>query len=1045
KTGNGQTDYLDRSGNHDQLTRVDAGNGYDIRRKDQTVYRYRIYSVNPWPGTPPEEWFLQDNTKLLLIDITDWKGNRLTFYREAAYGTIEEVRDNMGRKLEFDYYSPAIQLREVKEVVGGTTKRSISFTYNSDGLLETFTDANGRTTRYAYYDEPATLRHNLLKSVTYPKGNTVTVHYDDATGQVDSIKDNDVSGSTITYTPSSNLTVTEVEDPEHNKYNYIHTGNLLTAFKGANEARRVTIDRTDSNNPNLPTKVTDKKGYTTEYEYDAMGNVTKIINDDGMVATFSYNDKNNIISSREFHDPNGTTPPPTTYTYQIDGNRLWRVTNPENETVELGYDANHQLTSVTDGRGYTTQFAYDSYGNLEQVTDAEGNTTVYENDYAGRVTSVTDAEGIKTAITYDANDNPLDVMNYARGEQTVLRTVSRLYDFNGNLDSVSWLNQGTSSQTRYTYDSQDRLHKVIKPGNLDKVFTHYETGLVKTRSDYNNDTTTYYYDDHNRLERTRYPDQTETTIIRDLNGNVTSVTGRNGTSSFTYDNLNRVETYTDPYNKTVQYDYDNAGRVSKITYPGSNEVDYTYDNAGRLETVTDWNNGSVTYVYDATGNLKEIQRSNGITTVYTYDRASRLTGITEKDGSTMLWSYTFELDGVGNHNAVDVVNEPLAFTAASEEVTYTNDRTNNRLLSAGSTSYTYDDNGNRKTSTEGGVTTTYTWDYENMLTGISTPGQTNIQHVYDAMGNRITRVVDGITARYVLDLNSDMSRVLAETHGSGVVTAYYIYGHGLISRIDASDNTRRFYHFNHRGDTVVLSDDSGTVNDEYAYGEYGQVQESPTNTTPNPFRYVGQYGVMDEGQNLYFMRARFYDPEIGRFLNEDPLGFEGGDWNLYAYVMGNPGTATDPLGLMDFGGMWKSAVDRAGKYADEALNWSAKRIEDAAQHVDRRLEELSLWRGRESGKGVGGCQELPYQTSTNIQFICVPMIGGAEEFPAYAVATLYVSGKRTIYDQTSPANMRNTIRAIRSGEAGEALRNSIRKGMEHWNDFWYPNGNPFRR
>ena len=139
-----------------------------------------------------------------------------------------------------------------------------------------------------------------------------------------------------------------------------------------------------------------------------------------------------------------------------------------------------------------------------------------------------------------------------------------------------------------------------------------------------------------------------------------------------------------------------------------------------------------------------------------------------------------------------------------------------------------------------------------------------------------------------------MSQVLAEVDAGGAITAYYIYGLGLISRITPT-NAQQFYHFNHRGDTIALTDASGNVMDSYAYDEYGKLIEN-TGTTENPFKFVGRYGVMDEGDNIYFMRARFYDAEVGRFLSEDPLGFGGGDWNLYAYVGGNPVCFIDSTG-----------------------------------------------------------------------------------------------------------------------------------------------------
>jgi len=148
----------------------------------------------------------------------------------------------------------------------------------------------------------------------------------------------------------------------------------------------------------------------------------------------------------------------------------------------------------------------------------------------------------------------------------------------------------------------------------------------------------------------------------------------------------------------------------------------------------------------------------------------------------------------------------------------------------------------------------------------------------------------------VLDLGGGMSRVLAETDENGTIQAYYVYGLGLISRI-TPDESRHFYHYNNREDTIALTDVSGNVTDSYSYDEYGKLLLESTCSTENPFKFVGRYGVMDEGDNFYFMRARFYDAEAGRFLNEDPLGFEGGDWNLYAYVGGNPLMRIDPSGL----------------------------------------------------------------------------------------------------------------------------------------------------
>lgn len=106
------------------------------------------------------------------------------------------------------------------------------------------------------------------------------------------------------------------------------------------------------------------------------------------------------------------------------------------------------------------------------------------------------------------------------------------------------------------------------------------------------------------------------------------------------------------------------------------------------------------------------------------------------------------------------------------------------------------------------------------------------------------------------------------------------------------------YHFNATGSTVAMTDSSQTMVNKYAYDPFGKVTNQEE-AIPRPFKFVGQYGVMTEPNGFYYMRARYYDPNVGRFISEDPIGFEGGDVNLYAYVGNNPVNLIDPLGLSD--------------------------------------------------------------------------------------------------------------------------------------------------
>jgi len=528
KTGTGLNDYQDRTGNHDTLTMIDSGMsyGYDVKKKNQTVFKYRRFSVNPWPGTPPELWFLQENSRILLIEIKDWAGNTLTFNREAAYGTLLEVRDSLDRKLAFDYFYPSLQVKKVEDSVGGVTKRSISFTYNTDGTLATFTDARGKITYYSYNDD------KLLQSITYPKGNTVTLGYDDSKKASDIQLGNDPASS-ITYDPVANTTT--VQDPRGNVFTYTHNNFRLMSQNGP-DMNPASFEYADPQNPNKPTRIVDKESNPTDFEYDSMGNVTEITNARGKVALFTYNTdmgKNNIKSGTEFHTE-GTAITPTMYNYDTDGNRLRSITNPENETMWLYYDASHQVTSVKYGRNKYTYFNYDDYGNLERITDAENNVTRYVNDYAGRTIQMIDGENKNTWYSHDNTDNLTLVRNHLNHD------VGLSYNDNSLLKAVTWLNNGVTSSTNYDYDSEDRLESVTDPLTRVTSFTYNESGNLETRNDYNGVTTTYQYDENSRLKTINYPgDVDDISIGRDKNGNILSATGPEGESKFAYNELTR--------------------------------------------------------------------------------------------------------------------------------------------------------------------------------------------------------------------------------------------------------------------------------------------------------------------------------------------------------------------------------------------------------------------------------------------------------------------------------------------------------------------------
>ena len=300
------------------------------------------------------------------------------------------------------------------------------------------------------------------------------------------------------------------------------------------------------------------------------------------------------------------------------------------------------------------------------------------------------------------------------------------------------------------------------------------------------------------------------------------------------------------------------------------------------------------YHYDATGNTVAITNFNGTETTYTYDDADRLTGIDSRtSGNAVIAAYDYTLDNNGNRVSIDK-NIPAAGTLPARNETATYSR--NRLMSTDTALYDYDNEGQLASKQEGG-TTTYSFDKAYRLTGIG--GNT---FSYDGAGNRLRAVRSGVETRYIYDANGNL---LAEADGNNVITCYYIHGAGLLAAVTPADAVY-CYHYDATGNTVAITDGSENVVNSYDYSPFGMII-SESETFAQPFKYVGRLGVMAEANGFYYMRARYYDPVNGRFISEDPMGFGGGDVNLYVYGSNNPLLVVDPWGLSTLQVGWSTS------------------------------------------------------------------------------------------------------------------------------------------
>jgi RHS repeat-associated protein len=281
------------------------------------------------------------------------------------------------------------------------------------------------------------------------------------------------------------------------------------------------------------------------------------------------------------------------------------------------------------------------------------------------------------------------------------------------------------------------------------------------------------------------------------------------------------------------------------------------------------------YTYDNTGNrTSKTNYLNNITENYTYDPIYQLTQVTQ--GLTTTESYSY--DAVGNRLSSLGVS-PYVYNSS------------NQLTSTPAATFTYDNNGNSATKADVSGTTTYNWDFENRLTSVVLPGAGGtVTFKYDPFGRRIQKSsANGIT-NYVYDGSNSVQ----EVDQAGAELVHYAQGDGIDQPLVASrGGVLGFYEQDGLASVTTLTDSTGRVLDSYTYDSFGNAAP-PTGSFINLYQFTGR--DYDAETGLRYYRGRYYSPDTGRFISEDPVGFSSGTMNLYSYVGSNPGNFTDPTG-----------------------------------------------------------------------------------------------------------------------------------------------------
>ena len=361
------------------------------------------------------------------------------------------------------------------------------------------------------------------------------------------------------------------------------------------------------------------------------------------------------------------------------------------------------------------------------------------------------------------------------------------------------------------------------------------------------------------------------------------------------------------------------GNRDLITYPDSKVVSYEYDTVNRMAKVTDWNNSEVSYSYDDASRLIGMEYPNGIEMVRVHDAAGRISEhkYTKDNGTTTLISYDINYDSNGNPTDLNTYGLPDPSKLVSDTVTYNYDQAH-QIENSSKGIYSHDQRGSMISRVVNGVLTNFTFGVHGMMTQQQT-GAEIVTHTYDGNKNRIARQDSVSITRYVLDYTGAMSHLLCTTDNTGNITEYYLRGLENVAKYTNTGSLTYFYMSDPYGNIIALSDSGGNITDKYIYSPYGQVL-GKVGTNDNKFLFCGSFGVINESDGLYFMRARYYDSLIGRFISEDPVE---GDYinpvslHKYLYAANNSLIYSDPSGKSVIWSLFSSMIETGLEYSDE--------------------------------------------------------------------------------------------------------------------------------
>ncbi len=619
-------------------------------------------------------------------------------------------------------------------------------------------------------------------------------------------------------------------------------------------------------------------------------------------------------------DPADSRTMTTSATYSEDKNFLNTFTDAAGNTLTYGYTDKGQLQTVTDATGKTTTYTYKDNTNTLATVKREDTTVSYTYDSADRLSQIGVNENGRYVFGYNEYGlaSTIQVGRVTDGELSTRALSSSTYNNRLLMQNMTY---GNGQVVTYAYDALDRVSERRFSSDSGAFLYRYtadgQLGLVRDQP--NNRQTRYVYDLSGRLVTTRAnvrADRDGGALIGELTYHYEDETNRlsswvltlpftEQTTGFVYGNGEAYQFSEAVYGvkrngtQELTYSYDALGRRAsrKLTVSGREQT-YTYYDAGTedkttglIEEITD---GGVImkYTYDSLGNIQTVSRNGTRKESYRYDGLNQLV---EANIEGTVYTYTYDDNG----------NLKTAYNGVRTNVYgYTDSTWTDLLTEYNGQTLTYDTIGNPLNYRDG---MTMTWQRGRQLASITTTGGTSA-YTYDESGMRLSKTVNGgTTAYYVLDgtlygqQNADGKRLLFMYDEQGMAYGF------------TYDGTAYYYVLNMQGDVTGILDGSGTQVVSYTYDPWGK----PLTTTGsladtigayNPLRYRGYYYDAETG--FYYVSSRYYDPEIGRWINADvtdvltaaPMGVT--HKNLFAYCDNNP------VARVDCGGyFWDTVFD----------------------------------------------------------------------------------------------------------------------------------------